>query len=46
LSFSIGSRNFKKKIPQSTLIDSAGTAAYHIGKQPDPRGINVGKKMV
>jgi protein-tyrosine phosphatase len=44
LSFSIGSRNFKKKIPQSTLIDSAGTAAYHIGKQPDPRSINVGKK--
>ena len=44
MSFSIGSRNFKKKIPQSTLIDSAGTAAYHIGKQPDPRSINVGKK--
>ena len=33
-----------KKVPQSTLIDSAGTAAYHIGKQPDPRSINVGKK--
>ena len=35
-----------KKVPQSTLIDSAGTAAYHIGKQPVPRSINVGKKMV
>ena len=44
MSFPIGSRNFKKKVPQSTLIDSAGTAAYHIGNQPDPRSIDVGKK--
>ena len=33
-----------KKAPQSTLIDSAGTVAYHIGNQPDPRSINIGKK--
>lgn len=25
-------------------IDSAGTAAYHIGKKPDPRSINVASK--
>ena len=26
------------------FVDSAGTAAYHIGNQPDPRSISVGKK--
>ncbi|MDG1023390.1 MAG: low molecular weight phosphotyrosine protein phosphatase [Flavobacteriaceae bacterium] len=25
-------------------VDSAGTAAYHIGNSPDPRSINVAKK--
>jgi protein-tyrosine phosphatase len=34
----------KKKVSKSTFVDSAGTAAYHIGNQPDPRSINVGKK--
>ena len=33
-----------KKVAKSTFVDSAGTAAYHIGNQPDPRSINVGKK--
>ena len=27
----------KKKVGKSTFVDSAGTAAYHIGNQPDPR---------
>ena len=35
-----------KKVAKSTFVDSAGTAAYHIGNQPDPRSMNVGKKMV
>ena len=34
----------KKKVGKSTFVDSAGTAAYHIGNQPDPRSISVGKK--
>jgi len=35
----------KSKLPQSTfLIDSAGTANYHVGNSPDPRSITVGKK--
>lgn len=29
---------------KSTFVDSAGTAAYHIGNQPDPRSISIGKK--
>ena len=33
-----------KKVAKSTFVDSAGTAAYHIGNQPDPRSMNVGKK--
>ena len=36
--------NLKKKVSKSTFVDSAGTAAYHIGNQPDPRSISVGKK--
>jgi protein-tyrosine phosphatase len=35
----------KSKLPESTfLIDSAGTANYHVGNSPDPRSITVGKK--
>ena len=34
----------KKKVGKSTFVDSAGTAVYHIGNQPDPRSISVGKK--
>ena len=35
----------KSKLPESTfLIDSAGTANYHVGNSPDPRSIAVGKK--
>ena len=26
-----------------TMVDSAGTGAYHIGKKPDPRSIAVAK---
>ncbi len=25
-------------------VDSAGTAAYHVGEQPDPRSIDIAKK--
>jgi protein-tyrosine phosphatase len=31
-------------VGKSTFVDSAGTAAYHIGNQPDPRSISIGKK--
>ena len=35
----------KSKLPESTfLIDSAGTANYHVGNPPDRRSIAVGKK--
>jgi protein-tyrosine phosphatase len=35
----------KSKLPESTfLIDSAGTANYHVGNPPDQRSIAVGKK--
>ncbi len=35
----------RSKLPNHTyLVDSAGTANYHIGKAPDPRSINVAKK--
>jgi protein-tyrosine phosphatase len=35
----------KSKLPKSTfLIDSAGTANYHVGNPPDPRSIAVGNK--
>lgn len=30
--------------PQSFLVASAGTASYHIGKQPDERSINIAKQ--
>ncbi|TBN04393.1 low molecular weight phosphotyrosine protein phosphatase [Hyunsoonleella flava] len=35
----------KSKLPKDRFtIDSAGTAAYHIGSRPDPRSISVAKK--
>jgi protein-tyrosine phosphatase len=35
----------KQKVDQDqVLVDSAGTASYHLGKQPDPRSIAVAKK--
>lgn len=35
----------ESKLPsQKFYIDSAGTAAYHIGEQPDPRSIAVARK--
>ncbi|WP_235835874.1 low molecular weight protein-tyrosine-phosphatase [Cognatitamlana onchidii] len=35
----------KSKLPHSTfLIDSAGTAAYHIGSAPDPRSEAIASK--
>lgn len=33
-----------KLTPDNYFIDSAGTAGYHIGKQPDVRSIKVAKK--
>jgi protein-tyrosine phosphatase len=33
-----------KKVFKPVIIDSAGTAGYHIGKNPDQRSINIGKK--
>ncbi len=30
--------------PAMVLVDSAGTAGYHVGKQPDPRSIAVARK--
>lgn len=35
----------KEKVdPKHVFVDSAGTADYHIGKQPDPRSIAVANK--
>ncbi len=34
----------EKKVSLSTIVDSAGTAAYHVGTPPDQRSIDVGKK--
>lgn len=35
----------KSKLPKNKfIVDSAGTAAYHIGSKPDPRSIAVAKK--
>ncbi|MCM4169773.1 Putative low molecular weight protein-tyrosine-phosphatase [Arenibacter antarcticus] len=35
----------KQKVDKDQVfVDSAGTASYHIGKQPDPRSIAVAKK--
>lgn len=36
---------FKSKVDGSeVLVDSAGTAGYHIGKNPDPRSIAIARK--
>jgi len=32
------------KITSNTIVDSAGTAAYHVGNPPDPRSIAVAKQ--
>lgn len=34
----------EKKVFKSVIIDSAGTAGYHIGKNPDQRSIEIGNK--
>lgn len=34
----------ESKITSNTFIDSAGTAAYHVGNPPDPRSIAVAKQ--
>ncbi len=37
----------KQKIKQNGIeadVDSAGTAAYHVGEMPDPRSVQVAKK--
>ena len=34
----------EKKVFKSVIIDSAGTAGYHVGKKPDQRSIDVGNK--
>lgn len=34
----------ESKITSNTVVDSAGTAAYHIGNPPDPRSIAVAKQ--
>ena len=34
----------KSKLPNSFIVDSAGTANYHTGNPPDQRSIVVGKK--
>lgn len=35
---------FESILDQAHVIDSAGTAAYHIGNPPDPRSVSVAKK--
>lgn len=34
----------ESKITSNTVVDSAGTAAYHVGNPPDPRSIAVAKQ--
>ena len=34
----------ESKITSNTVVDSAGTAAYHVGNPPDPRSIAVAKE--
>lgn len=35
----------ESKLPKSSFfVDSAGTAAYHVGNKPDPRSIDVANK--
>ena len=32
------------KITSNTFVDSAGTAAYHVGNPPDPRSTEIAKQ--
>lgn len=34
----------ESKITSNTVVDSSGTAAYHVGNPPDPRSIAVAKQ--
>lgn len=34
----------KSKLPNSYIVDSAGTANYHIGNSPDKRSVTVARK--
>ena len=34
----------ESKLNEESLVDSAGTAAYHVGNPPDPRSIAVAHK--
>lgn len=34
----------KSKVSENVYVDSAGTAAYHVGELPDKRSISVAKK--
>lgn len=35
----------RSKIPDGTIVvDSAGTAGYHIGESPDPRSVDIARK--
>ena len=34
----------KNKVSSKIIVDSAGTAGYHIGNSPDPRSIQIGKQ--
>ena len=34
----------KSKVSENIFVDSAGTAAYHVGELPDKRSISVAKK--
>lgn len=34
----------RSKISDNIIVDSAGTAGYHIGNPPDPRSVDVAKK--
>ena len=37
----------RNKIPNMKVtVDSAGTAGYHIGSKPDPRAIDIAKKII
>ena len=37
----------RNKIPNMNVtVDSAGTAGYHIGRKPDPRAIDIAKKII
>lgn len=37
-------QKIKKYSLNNTKVDSAGTAAYHVGENPDPRSVEIAKK--